>query len=96
LSYVPFCPQWASTLLWGWRRANGYVRPNRYRIGLVLIAAGCICIWLFPFTVLVLVGTELQGLLALIALAFGAGLLGGGIELIRRANTRPEQDFWDG
>ena len=34
-------------------------------------------------------------ILALIALAAGAGILGDGVDLIRRANTKPEQDDWD-
>jgi hypothetical protein len=85
-------------LWWGWSRARTYVRPERFRVGLVLVAVGCTCIWLMPVIFLLVAkrwGAELQGLLGLFGLAIGGGILGGGADMIRRANTRPEHDFWD-
>jgi hypothetical protein len=79
-------------LYWGWPRAHTYRSPERYRTGLVLVAAGLIDLWLLPlglYMILSTVDTELQGLLYLLALFCAAGPLGGGLDMISRANKKP-------
>ena len=85
-----------AVLYWGWPRARKYLSPECYRIGLVLVAAGLLGIWLIPMSLYLIlsgVDTELQGICYLLALFFAAGLVGGGLDMIRRANTRPQDEF---
>lgn len=82
----------------GWPRAQKHRRPSRYRIGLVLVAAGMVGLWLFPAGLYAARGwldTQLLGILYLLAMVAALGLASGGAETILRANNTANDDFWD-
>ncbi len=101
--FLAILPVWLSVLAFlvlrlGWPRASGYRNPSRYRLGVALVAAGLICVWLVPLCLYLTmdgVQMELQGLLYLLGVGFSFGIIGGGIDQISKANYTPRDDFWD-
>jgi hypothetical protein len=85
----------AAVLAFGLPRASRFRQPDRARGGLVAVAAGLVALWLLPACVLVVGGGELQGILFILALVVAAGVLGGGLEWLRRANNTPRDDYYD-
>src|SRR5688572_3072607 len=74
----------------GLPRAHRHRRPGRWRAGIIMTALGLVSVWLLPVGVIMFVdNTEIDGLLFILALACGAGVLGGGIEALRTADNTP-------
>ena len=86
-----------TVLCGGLPRAPLYRRPRRWRTGVVMTAIGLIALWLLPAGVFLFVAdTRLTGLLFILALACGAGVLGGGLQALSKADNTPSDDRWDG
>jgi hypothetical protein len=87
----------AVAVLWvGLPRAPRYRRPGRWRAGIIMTALGLISLWLLPAGVFVFGGnTPIDGLLFILAMVFGAGVLGGGLQALSKANNTPSDDQWD-
>jgi hypothetical protein len=82
----------------GWPRAAGYRHPSRYRLGVGLVAAGLLGVWLVPLGLSVTTGglpMELRGLLYFVGLGFAFGAAGSGIDMLSKANDTPRDDSWD-
>jgi hypothetical protein len=76
----------------GLPRAPRYRRPGRWRAGVIMTALVLISIWLLPAGVFMFVGnTQIEGLLFILALVCGAGVLGGGLQALSKANNRSLQ-----
>jgi hypothetical protein len=87
----------AVAVLWvGLPRAPRYRRPGRWRAGIIMTSLGLIGLWLLPAGVFIFVGnTQIDGLLFILALVCAAGVLGGGLQALSRANNTPTDDQWD-
>lgn len=88
----------AAVLRFGWPRATGWRRPTLFRSGLVLIAAGLTGLWVPPVCLSAAMsgwGAEPRGLVYLLTAFAAFGLIGGGLDAIRRSNNTPADDFWD-
>ncbi len=104
LRYVfTLAPAWLTVLALlvlrlGWSRPSKYRNPSRYRTGVVMLAAGLICLWLVPVCLYLLTDgwqSELRWLVILLGFGLPMGLIGGGGEAIRKANNTPSEDFWE-
>lgn len=105
LSFLPSTPYLlpvvltvlALVVLWfGLPRASRYRRPGRWRAGVIMTALGLVDVWLLPAGVLMFVdNTEIDGLLFILALVCGAGVLGGGLQALSKADNTPNDDHWD-
>jgi hypothetical protein len=87
----------AVLVVWfGLPRASRYRQPDRWRLGIILTSAGLMAIWLLPAGVVIYVNQrEIKWILFILALVCGAGVLGGGLQALSKANNTARDDQWD-
>jgi len=87
----------AIAVLWiGLPRARQFRQPSRFSLGLVLVAAGLLSLWMLQ--VLVAIGVmdpELRWVLHIVAFVVSVSLFGGGMRAISQANNTARDDFYD-
>jgi hypothetical protein len=98
MTYLPVILSLAAVaILWiGLPRARRFRQPFRFRIGLVFVAAGLICLWLLQLLVASgVTNAELRWILHILAFVVAVSLFGGGLRAISQANNTARDDFYD-
>jgi hypothetical protein len=96
--YVPIVLSIAAiVVLWiGLPRARHSRQPPRFTIGLILVAAGLMALWILQIVVAVGVPDgKLRWILHILVFLVSVSLLGSGIKALSQANNTARDDFFD-
>ena len=80
-------------LVIGLPEAHTFRRPDYFRIGIIVIAVS-LCLWI-PGYFIKIDNQSLAEVLFLLLLFISGCALTAGIKLIRMADNKPQDDYWD-